>query len=170
MLQRDFNRFLKKVDSTAGVFECWPFVGARTGHNYGNFWLQGDYVGAHKVMWLALYGPVPAGLEVDHLCHDGQLCFGGATCPHRPCVNPLHLGLATHRDNDLRGAGVSAKSILKTQCPKGHLYNEVNTYRRPGVPEGHSKRDCRPCRTAAEARRRERVRQAKAIRRANLLR
>lgn len=157
MNARDFARFLLKIDTTGGTGRCWPFGGARTGHGYGNFWLQGKYVSAHRAMYMAIYGPVPIDLEVDHLCHDGRFCAGGSPCPHRSCVNPLHLGLATRRNNVLRGASPAAIGIRKTHCPKGHPYDRDNTYRRPGIPEGHSRRDCRPCRAMAEARRRARV-------------
>lgn len=158
MRAEDYRRLLRKIDTTGGVNNCWLFNGARTGHGYGNIWIQGRYVSAHRAMYIAVFGAIPEDLEVDHLCHDGLLCPGGSTCPHRACVNPLHLGLATHRNNGLRGSGPCAKSVLKTHCPVGHPYNEANTYYRPGVPEINSKRDCRPCRTAAEARRRARVR------------
>lgn len=136
-------RLLSKIDSSGGPDACWPFIGARTGQGYGNFYLDGKYVGAHKAVWLVMEGPIPDGLEVDHLCHNRDRgCPGGVTCPHRMCMNwERHLRLATHRENDLAGrTGGGA-----THCCRGHEFTPENTYvwhNRAGV----AKRFCRRCR------------------------
>lgn len=46
---------------------------------------------AHKVAWEAVNGPVPQGLELDHLCEE------------KLCVNPAHLEAVTHQVNVIRG-------------------------------------------------------------------
>lgn len=46
---------------------------------------------AHRVYYEAEVGPVPAGLELDHLCQ------------RRSCVNPAHLEAVTRSENMLRG-------------------------------------------------------------------
>lgn len=46
---------------------------------------------AYKVIYERLYGAVPKGLELDHLCKN------------RKCVNPNHLELVTHLENIRRG-------------------------------------------------------------------
>lgn len=157
----DRRRLLSKLDTTGGALSCWPYLGARTGWGYGNFAMGGRYYGAHKAAHLLFIGPVPEGMEVDHLCHKRNECAGGITCPHRPCANPAHLGLASHRDNDLRGCGESARNARVTHCPAGHAYDEANTYRPPSTKPGHSRRDCRACKSAANARYRTRQRQAR---------
>lgn len=136
----DFARLMSKIDKSGS---CWYWLGAVTSTGYGNFYLQGKYLGAHKAVYQMLIGPVPEGLELDHLCRV------------RACVNPDHLEPVTHRENDLRGVGVSAVNIVKTHCDQGHPFNERNTYHRPDKP---STRDCRRCRADAEARRRARMR------------
>lgn len=47
----------------------------------------------HRVVYAAVIGPIPDGMEVDHICHN------------RACANPAHLRLATSQQNheNLRG-------------------------------------------------------------------
>lgn len=55
-----------------------------------------------------MHGPVPAGMELDHMCHD------------RGCVNPLHLDLVTHQENCKRGRNGHHISTM-TRDNKGRL-------------------------------------------------
>lgn len=145
----DLSRLLSKIDMSGGPEGCWPFTGAISGGGYGNFYLKGRYLGAHRAAWLLLLGPIPGGLEVDHDCHNQSPCAGGSQCLHRRCVNwKRHLRLATHRENDLAGRGVSAENVLKTRCPADHEYTPQNTYWYGGG------RFCRKCHAASERRRR----------------
>jgi hypothetical protein len=60
---------------------------------------------AHIVVYEALVGPVPDGLDLDHLCHNADRdCPGGDQCPHRACVEVTHLAPRTRSEN-LRASG-----------------------------------------------------------------
>ena len=97
---------------------------------------------AHRVAYEESFGAIPAGLVVDHECHNlDDSCPGGA-CHHRSCVNPSHLVLKTRGANALAGKSRNAINARKTHCPKLHEYDEENTYVRP---DGKG-RGCKQCR------------------------
>jgi len=92
----------------------------------------------HRVAWELAHGPIPSGLEIDHLCST------------RRCVNIAHMELVTHEENNRRSSGLAGANIRKTHCPAGHLYDEANTYHPPGAP---GTRRCRACDAIREAKR-----------------
>jgi hypothetical protein len=81
---------------------------------------------AHRVSYETFVGPIPQGLQIDHLCRV------------RNCVNPQHLEPVTGVENVRRGmaaTGTIAGKRLGGQqlgdlCSGGHVLDEANTYRR----------------------------------------
>lgn len=71
---------------------CWEWTGGRDGNGYGRIRVGGRQQGAHRISYELFVGPVPTGLELDHLCRL------------RHCVNPGHLEPVTHAENMRRGA------------------------------------------------------------------
>ena len=71
---------------------CWLWTGTRSG-GYGRIGAGGRTgvtLWAHRVVYEALRGPIPAGLTIDHLCRL------------RICVNPWHLEPVTRQENGAR--------------------------------------------------------------------
>lgn len=129
--------------------ECWPWHRAISTQGYGRVHVNGRQTAAHRVVYELFVGPIPAGHEVDHTCHNADLtCAGGPTCEHRRCCNPAHLRTVTHRENDLAGR----KGPVDT-CKNGHEMAgdnlAVNGGLRPRVK-------CRTCRRESAQRRRSR--------------
>lgn len=84
---------------------CWRW----TGHFYSNGYGKLQRVGlsstlAHRIVYALLEGPIPEGLELDHLCR------------HRWCVRPSHLEPVTRAVNIQRGY----QARMKDRCRNGH--------------------------------------------------
>ncbi len=110
--------------------QCWLWIGAQTrSGGYGLTKHNGKHVPAHRVTYEMLKGPIPTGLQIDHLCRTP------------PCVNPAHLEPVTLAENVRRGISPSAANSRKTHCLRGHLFDKANTY-----VNRNGGRTCRTCR------------------------
>lgn len=131
---------------------CWRWTGYILPGGYGQI---GRNLMVHRVVWEHLRGPIPAGMTLDHECHNRDLtCDAKENCQHRRCVNPDHLTIKSRGENTLAGRTPSALNAVKTRCSKGHEYTETNTYYRPN----RWGRYCRICQAESNLRCRERTR------------
>ena len=122
------ERFWEKVDKTG---PCWEWTASKV-YGYGQFGIAHQkHARAHRFAYELLVGPIPEGLELDHLCRN------------RACVNPDHLEPVTTRVNLLRGATVTARKAGQTHCIHGHEFTPDNTFIR--------KNGCRTCLTCRRA-------------------
>jgi hypothetical protein len=101
-------------------------------------------IGAHRWAYEHWVGSIPENHDIDHLCHNAdETCPGGASCPHRRCINPRHLQPALRRINVLRSnVAPSAVNARKTHCKNGHPYDAPNAL----YPSRNGRRVCRLCR------------------------
>ena len=116
------SRFEAKVDKQEDGCHLWN--AAVSGKGYGVIQVEGKPLGAHRVAYEMYVGPIPDGLQIDHLCRV------------RSCVNPSHLEPVTSQENTRRG------TVVRTHCPQGHEYS------------GHDGRGrtCKTCLRAASSR------------------
>lgn len=101
--------------------DCWIWTGPMR-DGYGRFGKES--IPAHRYAYQEMVGPIPAGLELDHL-----------VCSRKACVNPYHCDPVPHRVNTRRWADTI------THCPRDHEYTEENTY-----VDRRGLRRCRACR------------------------
>lgn len=86
---------------------------------------------AHVAYWEAEHGPVPPGLELDHLCRQ------------RPCCRPDHLEPVTHTENLRRGLqarGGTLPGARRSHCKWGHPLTPENL-----LQTRTGERRCRAC-------------------------
>lgn len=118
---------------------CRPWLGVVDPTGYGQFSIGRRSLRAHRVAYELTFGPIPAGLTIDHVCHNGSGCTLGKRCPHRRCVEATHLEAVPPGVNTRRGQGVAGINARKTECGKcGEVLK----------PAELGKRRCVPCRTA----------------------
>ena len=134
------SRLFEKT--AAGPGGCVIWTAYINVDGYGTIRVANTRRNAHRVAYELLIGPIPEGMQLDHLCHTRDAsCAGGPTCMHRRCVNPYHLEPVTPRQNTLRAPKSSATvNAAKTHCPQGHPYDEANTW-----VSKKGKRHCRTC-------------------------
>lgn len=69
---------------------CWLWTGAPSNSGYGHYKVGGKAIKAHRAVYELLVGPIPEGMQLDHLCEV------------KLCVNPDHLEPVTHQENARR--------------------------------------------------------------------
>lgn len=137
-----------EIDPESG---CWLWVGPTTNGGYGRMKMYPNTQLTHRISYELHKGPIPEGLQVDHICHKPEECTKGFRCKHRRCLNPDHLEAVPGIVNIRRGLGnrnalaAIAARPPRTHCPHGHEFTAENTYNFRGA------RCCKTCRRIATA-------------------
>lgn len=107
---------------------CWVWTKCCDQDGYGLVWFDGQMRRAHRIIYEILVGPIPDGLDIDHLCRV------------RACVNPDHMEPVAHGENIRRGLLGYA---LRTLCKSGRhdITDPANVYTEPST----GNRKCRTC-------------------------
>lgn len=112
---------------------CWIWLGKPDHLGYGRVTFRGVRKTAHRFFYEMRNGPIPEGLEPDHLCRV------------RACVNPDHIEAVTHTENMRRSLNPNNVAFRNNTCTKGH----------PKTPENgrpHSTKDSWVCLICARER------------------
>lgn len=93
--------------------ECWPWIGYIKPNGYGTLHIkinEGKFRPryAHRLLYVELFGLIPDGWHVDHLCRN------------RLCMNPKHLEAVP------RYVNLKRRDNAKTHCKNGHEFTPEN--------------------------------------------
>lgn len=126
--ERFNSRFLGYVSIVSESDDtCLEWTGSRTQAGYGKFRVNDGQVSAHRWAYEYERGPIPDGLELDHLCRN------------RSCVRVDHLEAVTAAENVRRS---HLPNRNKPLCIRGHdITDPRNVYR-----DKRGSRICRACR------------------------
>ena len=119
----------------SGPINCWLWGGILNRDGYGQSQGFKPAISAtltHRISYELFAEKITEGHEIDHLCKN------------RACLNPGHLEVVTHFENQRRGASFSTKNAMKKRCKRGHLFDLKNTYIYPNS----NYRACRACTNA----------------------
>src|SRR3990167_4220265 len=118
MTDSDLARFQSKTDRASSP--CWQWLGNTNSKGYGTMYTSATRTTqlVHRLAYKHWKGPIPLGLELDHLCRNRQ------------CANPDHLEAVTHATNLARGYTIAHIRRAMTHCKHGHPFDDANTYAR----------------------------------------
>mgnify|MGYP001611766396 CR=1 FL=1 len=71
--------------------ECWRWDGGHGKAGYPMFWLDGQMVYVHHIMWEVKNNTERNPSRKYDICHG---------CQHEWCINPAHLEERTHKENE----------------------------------------------------------------------
>jgi hypothetical protein len=129
------ERFWSKVEKSDG---CWVWTAGLNRDGYGRIYRdeQSPAVLAHRMAWELENGPIAVGAVICHRCDNPA------------CVRVDHLYVGTQADNlaDMFSKRRD-RNGRKTQCKRGHAFDEQNTRLYRGL------RVCRSCEHDRYARR-----------------
>lgn len=112
---------------------CRRWTGSHMQKGYGKIGIGNKSFRVHRVAYEVWVGPIPEGLEIDHVRANG--------CLYRDCIEPAHLEAVTRHENLLR-------IPQPTHCPQGHEYTPENTLLSSWKGRPFAQKKCRTCHNA----------------------
>lgn len=112
MAKRTIEQRLRAAARLNPETDCWEWRAAiadPTGTSYGGITVDGKRYQAHRLAYETWVGPIPEGLEIDHLCRV------------RACINPDHLEVVTHAENMRRSRSSERRRLEDQARQQDHL-------------------------------------------------
>ena len=128
MDQQTLDRFLDGISPEPNT-GCWLWEKGCYPNGYGQISRNKRKILVHRLSYEHFVGPIPEGLQLDHLCRV------------RCCANPDHLEPVTAQVNQWRGSTFAADNHRKTHCKCGLPLSGENLYVTPS-----GARNCMGCR------------------------
>lgn len=93
---------------------CWIWTGARNDGGYGQLNVNGKQLYAHRLSYECNVGPIPDGMQIDHLCRVTR------------CIRPEHLEPVTPKENirRMRSAVAAQPRVDGKFASRGETYTE----------------------------------------------
>lgn len=95
--------------NTQQAGECWLWLGTRDPKGYGRVRAP-NCTRTHRLAYELVFGPIPAGLVIDHKCRTPA------------CCNPEHLEAVTSQENTRRGNSLIYVDGVCPRCGCTKLY------------------------------------------------
>lgn len=111
-MSSDEYRFWSKVQQQPEG--CWEWAAGRNHLGYGVFTIGRKRIKAHRAAYQFDNGPIPEGIDIDHICRN------------RGCVKPAHLRPVTAKQNAENLSGAHGHNV--TSGVRG-VYKERDKWR-----------------------------------------
>jgi len=112
--------------------ECWIWKKYKDRDGYGNIGDENNYpTPAHRISYILFIGEIPKGKIIAHYCDTSS------------CVNPNHLFLATHaennKDRNLKGRSATGLKNGMYTKPETRSYgnSKASSFWKVIFPDGH---------------------------------
>lgn len=105
----DAEAIAERLISTSqdeGSCRTWGLTPSEKG--YGKITINGEFWYAHRLSYTIFKGPIPDGLQIDHLCRNPL------------CIKPAHLEAVTPKENTRRGFSPTVVIARRGTCDEGH--------------------------------------------------
>jgi hypothetical protein len=121
----DYFRARTRVEDRGHSTPCWIWQLCQDRRGYGDCSFDGVHTRAHRVAYSVFVGPIPEGLEIDHLCRVTT------------CCNPDHLEAVTSQENLRRAVWARNLRFHASECSCGAKLTEAS--------RAKGRTQCKPC-------------------------